>query len=155
MYDHNFDLGNFNFLTGLISRDLNDKYSLAFNGSDSNGTLVVLLNNDLTVYKKVLLYMKVSSVLLYVGGCIFGGSFYGLDDAVVMSLNSNLDPVGCPTIIDTTHTFTFEEDTNSPLITSENSTINFSSSNFNELQNETTPTTDADLTEDITCRASW
>ncbi|MCX7758922.1 MAG: hypothetical protein N2169_04870 [bacterium] len=155
LYNHNFDLENFNFHTGLILPGLGNKYLLVINGNSPDGSLVVLLNNDLTISRKVLLNMRVMSALPYGGGYVFAGKLNNTYDAVVMSLDSNLNPVGCNTVVNTSTPFTFEEDSGSPAVTLEDSTLNFVPDSISGLHNDNTATTDANLTEDTTCRTNW
>jgi len=131
------------------------KYLLTL--SSGHNSLVVLLDSNLTIISKKIIKMGVRSVIPVSGGFIFAGFLGGYPyDAVVMSLDSLLNPPTCPTIVDTNdiYNFHFSQNLNN-LSFSSNLNYTVNSNIITNLQNANTSTTDANLVEDTTCRTSW
>lgn len=132
------------------------KYLLTLNDSVVSNSLVVLLNSDLTINDKKIIMMGVRSVIPLSGGFIFAGFLGGYPYAVVMSLDSSLNPPTCPTIVNDNDIYNFQYlgDLNN-LSFSSNLNYTVTSNNITNPQNANIPTTDANLVEDTTCRTSW
>lgn len=151
-YTH--DNTNFSFSISSLVPTLDGKYLLVLTSGDGNHPdLVVLLNQDLTINSRVELNMVSNSAFPVLGGYIFAGKLKNSPDAVVMSLDLSLNPSCITTIGNNYNYYNFSEGgsyniTLSPL-NPNNNIIPHSSS----IQN--TPTTDANLQEDNTCRTNW
>lgn len=149
VYSHNLDSY---FYSAFVIPSFNNKYLLVIDDYTIGGSIVIVLNNDLSIDRQVVLNMRVRSALPTTGGYIFAGTNESENQALIMSLDSLLNPINCNTVINNEITITFQE-VNSPLSLVDSS-INISSGSLNA-QDANTPTTDANLEEDTTCRASW
>lgn len=149
VYSHNLVGG---FGAAFVLPGWDDKYLLVVDSYSMSGTVIVTLKSNFTIDKTVVLNMQVRSALPIPGGYIFAGRIENGNDAVIMSLDSLLNPFDCPTIIDTEINVTFQEVGSQ--LSLQDSSISLIPGNFNP-QPANTPTTDAGLQEDTNCRTNW
>lgn len=139
------------FYSAFVIPSFNNKYLLVID-EYFTGSVVVVLNNNLGIERQVVLNMRVRSALPTTGGYIFAGTNRSRNQALIMSLDSLLNPINCNTVINNEITITFQE-VNSPLSLVPSS-IDISPGSLNP-RPENTPTTDANLEEDTTCLPNW